>query len=402
MLSKLLFLTAQTVDYWFATYGGTGYTISPRDLYVAADDSIYVCGNYDGPPISGQPVQNGFLLKYTATGSVSWQKTIGTGNIFTENNAAHSVVVGDDSNVYISGFATNNSLVQSYTSAGNLRWQRTLNSGTLGGDRFNAIGKDGSNNVYASGSGAGSIQLTLAKYNSSGAIQFQLHLAAGANAAEGIACDSNGNCYITGASSDSNQTPIFVKYNSTGTLQWQRRLDILTSSFTGNKVAITSDAVYFVTTRSDAELLKYNLNGDLLWQRQLSTISGISGVDTDVFGNVYVCSSNYIAKYDSTGSLQWQRQIVNATSFTAIKHFKRTVYVVGRSGNNLFVAKVPDNGGLTGTYGTFTYQSSSLTSSAGAATSSIGTYTSSTTSSTDAAGTVPLGSLTLTSTKVDI
>ena len=407
MLSKLLALAVSgqgsVTDYWFATYGDTGYTVEPADVHIASDESIYIAGWHTDPAIGGNPVQNGLIIKYTAAGALSWQKTVGTGTVFDGYNWVYGVTVGSDDNVYIAGKSENEAgaFVHSYTQSGINRWKRVLDSGGIGIDSFSGISGDNANNVYVAGYGFNT-ELTIAKYNSFGVLQFQRELAGGSNRAEGIACDANGNSYVTGRIVTTSIAPVFAKYSSSGTLLWQRRLDFSSTSFTGNKVAVDSNAVYFATSKADAELVKYDLNGTLQWQRQLTAIAGVSGVTVDTFGNVYLCASNYIVKYNSAGTLQWQRQIVNASGFVAIKHFKGAIYVVGKNNDKLFIAKVPDNGSLTGTYGSFTYQVSSLTSSAGAATSATTSLPSFTTTSADSAGTIAVESLTLTSTKTDI
>ena len=90
----------------------------------------------------------------------------------------------------------------------------------------------------------------------------------------GVTTDSSGNFYVIGTSNDGNTYPIIAKYNSSGVIQWQRKL------------------------------------------RQ--TISGTGrGIAVDSSGNVYICGAGYTgslfyiitAKYDSSGAIQWQRSL---------------------------------------------------------------------------------------------
>jgi len=96
----------------------------------------------------------------------------------------------------------------------------------------------------------GITKVLLAKYNSSGTIQWQRVLGGtGQNEGRGIAVDSLDNVYVTattdeaGAGSDDFG---IVKYNSSGTIQWQRVLGG-TGAEAGWAVAIdSSDNLYVV------------------------------------------------------------------------------------------------------------------------------------------------------------
>lgn len=403
MLSKLLIMAAgaaaKAEDYWLATLELSGYTVTPLDIAIGQDKSVYIVGQMISDDyLTG----HAFIVKYAENGAVSWQLTLGLGDIEIGFQWAYGVAVGSDNNVYVAGRSESDGggFVHSYTSSGSVRWKRVLDSGGFGIDSFQGIGIDASNNVYATGFGFDT-ELVIVKYNSSGVLQFQRELASAFNRGEGIYVDADGNSYIAGANNPGTWRPLFAKYNSSGVLQWQRVLATAGSSYFGVKAAVRNSSVYFTTTKPDAELLKYNTDGVLQWQRQLSTVS-TRGITTDIYGNVYICGTNYIVKYDSSGNVQWQRQITNTSGYNSAKHYGRAVYVIGGSSAKAFVAKLPDDGSLTGTYGSFVYQAASLTSSAGTATSSTSSFVSFTTSSTDFAGALPVSTGTLTSTKVDI
>ena len=92
---------------------------------------------------------------------------------------------------------------------------------------------DSSGNLYITGitnpGVEGSYDILVAKYNSSGVLQWQRNLGeTSVENAYAIASDSSGNVYISGnyykAGVTSNWDIVVFKYNSSGVLQWQRAL----------------------------------------------------------------------------------------------------------------------------------------------------------------------------------
>jgi hypothetical protein len=181
---------------------------------------------------------------------------------------------------------------------------------------------DGSDNVYVvgrSGIGFGAETIIIAKYNSSGTIQWQRSLnSANADLGNGIAVDSSGNSYIGGYQNNTNEVMILAKYDSSGSLQWQRSI----------------------------------------------SSSGID-VAAGVVGSVSLDSSSilYVNGYTTQGGSY-----------------------------NQFLGKFPNDGSLTGTYslsGTnYVYAASSLTDAAGTLTDAAGTRTEATTTFTDTTDTL--------------
>ena len=99
--------------------------------------------------------------------------------------------------------------------------------------------------------------------------------------ATALAVDSNNNCYVGGIYGTST-TGFISKYNSSGVLQWQRKLSQNGSSY-GYGIALDSSNNVFITgqltdsTRSNMLVAKYNTSGTLQWQRNLYENSGSSG-----------------------------------------------------------------------------------------------------------------------------
>ena len=113
---------------------------------------------------------------------------------------------------------------------GIIYWLATL--GGVSGDEGNSTAIDSADNVYMFGytgsTGAGRNDFLLAKYNSAGTIQWQ-RILGGSSDEEGysVAIDSADNVYVLGRTDSTgagNHDFLLAKYNSAGTIQWQRVL----------------------------------------------------------------------------------------------------------------------------------------------------------------------------------
>jgi hypothetical protein len=269
------------------------------------------------------------------------------------------------------------------------------------------------------------------KYNSSGAVQWRRTWMSERGSPDAsiplwsIAIDSSANIYAGGYNwrlTPNSYVGLIVKYNSSGTLQWQRILsDTGSSSFTYiyGTATDTSNNVYVVTQSRNssngtiAAIVKYNSSGTLQWQRTLSDTSSAASMNTtgncitiDSFNNVYVGGffknasggqEGFIAKYNSSGTLQWQRTIFGtlaaASRFDFVKGISvdstGSVIVAGRVGLSGsyqghrgvgYVIKLPADGSKTGAFTLpntriINVASSSMTDAAGGLTSATSTYT---------------------------
>jgi hypothetical protein len=249
-----------------------------------------------------------------------------------------------------------------YNSSGTIQWQRTL-GGTATTDVAYGIAIDSSDNVYITG--VADTDIVTAKYDSSGAIQWQRRLSgAGTDFAYGITCDASSNVLITGwtDSQGSGLADILtVKYNSSGTLQWQRIIGSATADEGRGVAADTAGNVYVAgSTSTDAAVVKYDSSGTLQWQRTFGGAGTDSGLGVSVLGTTFIMSGR-------------------TTS-------------AGVGGEEALLVRLPTDGSLTGTYGAFTYAAgamtgatSTLTDAAGAQTDAASSLTATTSSLVDSA-----------------
>lgn len=403
---------------WLATFGNTASN-QAQGISIDPSGNVFIVGY--GVVGSTNDV---IVAKFDNLASNQWQKTIG-GNPTTSSEFGYGITLDSSQNVYLAGVTdqgvNNDALLIKYNSSGVIQWQRVL-GGAGAGDTGYSVVTDTSGNVYfagfTGGSGSGSTDILIAKYNSSGTLQWQRVLGGTADdQGNGIAIDSSSNVYVTGyANISSNYEIILCKYNSSGAIQWQRSLSGSGIEY-GNSVYIdSSDNVYITGQTStstagsyDVLIAKYNSSGTLQWQRRLGG-AGVDigyGIAIDSSNNLYVCGDTtssgagsadfLIAKYDSSGVIQWQRTLGGASGDRgySIAVGGSSIYVAGitassgAGSNDALIAKLPQDGTPTGTYGSFTYQASTFTDAASS-------LTSATSSLTDAAGTLTSSTSTLT------
>ena len=231
---------------------------------------------------------------------------------------------------------------------------------------------DSSNNIYVTGwtsgaldgSNAGSFDLFVVKYNSSGTRQWTKQLgSSSADQSYAIATDSSDNVYVTGSTTDNftgntnaGRNDIFVvKYNSSGDKQWTKQIGTtcqdygkgIATDISGNSYVVGSTEVYSgcesgtsipdgldnetIVGGHDAFLIKYNSSGDKQWTRLFGSSDRETafGVATDSSGNVYVVGETmgdmdgggkaamwdvFVVKYNSSGTKLWTRQLGSCSS----------------------------------------------------------------------------------------
>jgi len=260
---------------WNITFGGAGYDTG-YDVELDSKNNIYLAGAIDLSEDPWNSKTDLILIKYNSYGEYQWNKTCGGEG----NDAYVGMTLDSDDNIYITGHVSNISdydnpdlVLFKYDNLGNHLWNKTW--GEQGGDYGYDIVLDSLGNIYITGqsfdefSGA---DICLLKYNNLGQFQWNKTWNKSSEYGTGIALDSSENIYITGytlVDSSPNYDMVFLKYNNTGDLVWNRTwgnkyFDVLMD------IAIDSeDNIYLAgivncsTTKSfDFCLMKFNINGE--------------------------------------------------------------------------------------------------------------------------------------------
>jgi len=224
------------------TWGGTSIDIA-RSVAVDSSGNIYVTGDTGSFGAGGADV---FLLKYSSSGALLWQKTWGGS---TDPDYGQGVAV-DLGSIYVvgrtksfgTGGGSDDVFLLKYSPDGALVWQKTW-GGTSTDQGLGVAAYSGS--IYVTGAtnsfGAG-YEAILLEYNSAGLLQWQKKYGGTSDDfGFGVAVDSSGNSY-------------FVGY----TIGCTRILSSVSGTETGPSGTVTSPAGSECAGLKDAFLLKFS------------------------------------------------------------------------------------------------------------------------------------------------
>jgi hypothetical protein len=282
-------------------------TVSGQSVYfdaitVASSGNIYACGYYNGGAC--------WIVKFNSGGSVVWATN-------TPNLTYDTVGVVTDSseNIYVSGkyqsgetYGDSNSryMLAKFDSSGATQWQKQYGSG-VDGYRSGTVAQYGSlvYGVCSYQDSSYSRYGTLVILNASdGSISSQTKFPANAFFNNIVASPSTGNLYISGQSV--NNRSLLIKTDSSGALQWGQQLN---SGYTNTAVAIdSSENAYVLVKNSSANdytmlLAKYNSSGTIQWQRDITMPS------------TYITQSNGSISCNISGGVCVSFQVGDGTNY---------------------------------------------------------------------------------------
>jgi hypothetical protein len=241
----------------------------------------------------------------------------------------------------------------------------------LSGTKALTINSSGTLNMVGIANFSGSTGGLIAQFSSTGAVLWQKSLTGNSTIFLSSATDSSGNVYVVGYSNSPSGGAgldiIVIKYNSSGTLQWQRRLGNSGITNILRDCSLDSSGNLYVVGYSGANWMaaKYNTSGVIQWQRSI----GFSGVSkTGQANSVLVDGTSY-----------YMGGLTNAET---------------PASNGIFITRLPTDGTYTGTY---TVNGYSVTYAVSTLTETALTFTSGASSVTDGTGALTGGTSSMTS-----
>ena len=399
------------------------------DLGVALSDSSG-SGVYSGWTTgSGSSLESGYVASVAADGTENWSRTLRSSTTKVVNFAGQAL--DTSGNIYIAARTSDLPsipqyvlLAVKYDSSGSIQWQKALHNSGLNPENYNGIVDSSGNFILVGADGTNDAIIT--KYNSSGGLVFQKLLDfGGTNFLYNVTTDSSGNIYVVGFGGEMKNEPVVAKLNSSLVLQWARAIDI---NGRGYGIAVDSSGnVYFCGRSESADyafLAKLNSSGTLQWQKKMNGSSTSnqfwdlkidSNNDILVTGRVFSTSNGApLVKFDSSGNVVYQRFIRKASTTIEGRSLKLDAnenpmlggYAAGSVSYDFFGAVVPSDGSLTGSYtldsATIEYIVSSFTIATSTYTFydvtpavTSGSLSQLTPTLVDDAGTLPISSVTL-------
>jgi hypothetical protein len=299
--------TAGTVS--VSKYLSNGLSLGVGKIANDGAGNFYI-GNTSG-------AQSALLVKINSAGAIQSQKEYGglyatMGLIWDSTNSVGYLPIYPSS-------GGKGALLKVDSSLG-ISWQKEFSTtGGAGDDQYiYSVALDSSQVPYVFGYARGATENLIAKMTTAGAITWQITNTG--STVIGGAVDSSNNVY-----SLSFGGPCLFKYDSTPTQQWSRRL-----THTG-------------TLRSADNSLVIGADGYLYYVGYYATGSSPA-------------EGGFIAKYNSSGVIQWQRTILSAADNIRLQGIVidgSNMYVTGSiatNGGDVFLATLPTDGSLTGTY----------------------------------------------------
>ena len=220
---------------WQKTLGGHGWDTA-RAVAVAADGG-YLAAGYTESFGSGQEgTTDAWLVKFSPSGDVQWQKTYGDSGLGSA--AAWAVQpTGDGGFVAAGGWVsvgteTAHAWLFKVDASGNLLWQKALgHTASLTDFHFRALASDGQGGWVAAGQVSnqdnGQAAFLLARYDGEGNLNWQkaLNRNSSGDQARALVHSGDGNLVVAGDNKSAVGPILTAKLNPAGDIIWQRSWD---------------------------------------------------------------------------------------------------------------------------------------------------------------------------------
>jgi uncharacterized delta-60 repeat protein len=315
-------------------------------------------------------------IKYDPAGNELWLKEFDEQGDQTNGSDVPSWITLDPSgNVIVSGTSFLNGdgekfLILKYDTDGNLLWRARSTTGQVA----ISVKTDAAGNIYVAGHTSGTSDFVTAKFDPSGN-QLWLKTYNGPNSFKdeisSLDVTPNGTVVVTGRSTGGVTSYDFatIVYETDGSVRWLQRYNspVSDSDQPADVVFGPNEVVYvggFESNGSntDFSLVKYDSDGTLLWNRTYNgppdKFDSIRRIILDSAGNIivtgyeqqsYVYSDMATIKYDANGNQLWVQHFDLVTSgdeipWTIALGSNDSVYVAGESGGLFALVKYTAGG----------------------------------------------------------
>jgi len=265
----------------------------------------------------------GFIISGTVVPPVA--SIIG---VYGTNMKQVHINVDSSNNIYMNAMTGFDNRIIKLNSSGTAQWQAGKQddmAGTLSNSGV-VSGVDSSGNYYfaseAYGAGVGRVgSIVVFKYDSSGTLQWQRYIRDAGNAGIsnlGFYIDSSDNLYVSGTRSGA---IVLFKLNTSGTVQWGKKYSATSLVASGSLTVDSSGNVYgsgYTTATGLARPFGFKTNSSGVLQWMTSVGDGTNNIypgqpsstAVDSSGNLYIgigYPTKQIVKFNSSGVVEWQR-----------------------------------------------------------------------------------------------
>jgi hypothetical protein len=280
----------------------TGVVSTVRQINTTAGDTIRVSANNSRLSF-GAPFRIGAATAGTLNAL--------SGRVFSSRGNTVHVAIASDNSVYATGQGNNQGTpIVKFNNNSTISWFREVGPWSTGGG--NSISVDGSDSVLVTATNQGSSSAVV-KRDASGAFQWsqQFFLGSTANEKSLVAADSANDVFYAQSSGSSQEDTYIAKFNSSGTLQWSKTIPL--SGICGVSADNLGNSYYLIRNNSTSAgtVVKFSSSGTVLWQRQITTSLGsisyfLNVLDCDAtsfyFGGNINFVNGFVAKLPNDGS----------------------------------------------------------------------------------------------------
>lgn len=311
------------------------------------------------------------------------------------NDQVSTMILDSSLNQIVIGTTDANSVgnldlyMSKYDSTGSLQWQRTVGTSTRD-FLFDAVFTNSDANIIAVGDSAASTDAWIGKFRSSDGNLLEQYTMTNYKSMNSITTDTSGNVRLLATQNATNDGVLVLKMESNFTKTWGQYIQYTGDDLEGSTVVVDSGGNTYASVRrisSDEDfLIMMNSSGVVQWQTGFNfpTQRGFYGSCADNSGNIYIAgdfgttTTAQVIKFDSTGNILWTRGLTgyggtedcgvnNISWYNGSILINGWAYFAGTKYGMLL--EVPDDGSKAGSYangfvwgfGPFTTASSSLT-----------------------------------------